>query len=213
MRFLLILIIVGSSTKTSAQHDTILIRHSFEDLKYALSQGDGNKALPYVDKNTFSFYSTILLMAKTYDSAKVEALPILEKVHVFMIRFNGKKDNIQLMDDTSFFYYAVKTGLIGKVGNSIIASDLGNITISKDSARGQLMISLIGTPFSQVVFRNEANKWKVDLTSLFLTTTFAFKHMAIESKKSDTEFIISIIKSSDAFVDEKILWKPLNIQN
>ncbi|MFT3746670.1 MAG: hypothetical protein QM768_00055 [Agriterribacter sp.] len=210
---LIILFITGISLNATAQHDTILIRQSFDDLKYAILERDGNKAINYIDKNTFTFYSNIFLKVKMYDSVSVEALPIFEKILVFAARFKNVKDNIKSMSDSAFFKYAVKENLVGNFGNPIGGSDLGKITTFGDSARGQLMISLIDVPFSQIMFHHEDKKWKVDLTYLIPISNLALKHLVITSKKSDTEFIISMIKSSGVLNDEHMLWQPLNTKN
>ncbi|MFT3706006.1 MAG: hypothetical protein QM802_26805 [Agriterribacter sp.] len=214
-KYFLILFTIAVSTHSFAQNDTMLIRQSFNDLKMALLESDASKVIGLIDKNTFAFYSKMLLKAKTYDSVQVENLFFFEKLLIFTIRLKDEKDNIRTMNDSSFFQYAIKNKMMEQISGIVGGSILTSVNIYGDSAMGQLMldttfISLkVNLPY-QVKFRLENKQWKVDIAAFFPVLNLAFKQMVFNSKKTDTEFLVSIIKSGSILKDERILWKPLN---
>lgn len=205
----IIIFAIASPAYSFAQTDTIVIRQSFNDLKDALLEPDGQGVLNLVDRNTFSFYSGILSKAKNYDSVGVESLQIIEKILVFTVRVRAEKDNIKAMGDSAFFRYMVNEGLIDKIGFSIAGTELAMVTVSGDSALGQLQLPPIALPY-KVKFRLENNTWKTDLNSLMFVSNLAIKQMVFASKKSDTAFLLAFIKEDGQVSDERILWKPLN---
>ena len=204
-----IILIALSPICSFAQADTSNIRKSFDNLKLALLDEDGNKAIMLVDKNTFAFYSGILLKAKTYDSVQVEKLQIFEKILVFGVRFRDEEDNIKTMTDSAFFTYVVNKGMMNKIGFAIGGTELGAITVAGDTALGQLGLAVTPLPY-KLTFRLEENIWKVDLSSLNIISHFALKHLVLTNKQTDTEFLISMIRSGGKLIDERILWNPLD---
>lgn len=193
--------------KNFAQNDSIQIRQSFDDLQYALLQENGSDAIHLIDKNTFNFYSALLFKAKTYDSTLVEKLNIYEKAFLFSVRLRDAKDDVKSMDDSSFIKYATDQGMIDKMGLTIGGATLGNIKISADSATSQLML-LNTVSLAQLKFRKYGNKWRVDLSSLIPMSNLAMKHMVIQRKQTDTEFLLSVIRENES-LDQQALWRPL----
>ena len=197
------------SFEALAQSDSILIKQSFDRLKDALLEENGKEAIKLVDRNTLDYYAKIFEQAKTYDSLQVEQLPILEKIEVFAIRMKAQKEDITSMDDRSFFSYAVENRMVNTVGLPIAGTELGTITMEKDSARGQLMINAMKLPF-YINFYHEKGSWKVGLSSIFPISNQALKQVAMSSKKTDTEFLIEMSRMASEEKYNSIIWKPLS---
>ena len=178
--------------------DKSKIALSFENLKAALLNEDGNETIKYVNSRTINYYAGILKKARTLDSIETEKLPMLDKAFVFITRHNSLKDKMEFMTDTSFFIYAVEHRMVGSIGSPVGGANLDTITINKDSARAQLMVNDQRTGFPTLSFYKENNYWKVDLISLFPFSYLGMAWMVKNSGLSETRFLLKTMQQGSS---------------
>ncbi len=182
------------------------VRKAFENYKSAIMNDKGEEAVNYVDNNTIKYYADILEVAKTADSAKIETLNILDKLMVFSIRHRTSKEDILSFDGKSLLIYAIKSGMVGK--SSVANNAIGDITIDKESAKGQFMVRGQKVPMYSD-FHKENNQWKMDLTSLFPISTMAFKKMADDSGENQNDYLFSILELITNKKPGSEIWKSI----
>ncbi|MET0298171.1 MAG: hypothetical protein ABW036_00375, partial [Flavitalea sp.] len=159
-----------------------------------------------VDKNTIDYYSRVLELAKTADSAELSSLPILDKFMVLTVKHRTPKEDILRYDGKGLLVYAIKSGMVGK--SSVVNNTLGKIDVKGDSALAQLIVSSKPTPL-HFTFHKESGNWKVDLTSIFPASSEAFKKVVAQSGKSDAEFFIELLTNLTGTEPGPGIWHPL----
>jgi len=222
--FLLTLLCINALAQNDSEQvarafDKAKILLSFDNLKTALLNEDGKEVLNYIDSRTFNYYGGILKKSRTLDSTATEKLPLFDKAFVFITRHLSLKDKIGLMNDTSFFIYAVEHKMIDKIGSSIGGTDIDTIIISKDSAKARLMVSKqvqdilqlkdinIGLP--GLYFYKERDNWKVNLTSQIPFTYAAIKYAVKNAGLSETEFLLANMPQESKEKIGSEIWKPI----
>lgn len=183
-----------------------LVKKSFQSYKQAILNDKGEEAVKYVDSRTIKYYSEILDLVKTADSTKVETLSILDRLMIFVIRFRTSKEDILSFDGNSLLIYAIKSGMVGK--NSVAANSIGEVSIEKDFAKGQLLVNGQKAPFF-FHFYKENEQWKVDLTSIFPISTKALKKMAEDSEQDENEYLFSLLEMITGNQPGKEVWEPI----
>jgi len=183
-----------------------LVRKSFDNYKSAILNDKGEEAVKFVDARTIKYYSNILELVKTADSAKVESLSILDKLLVFSIRHRTSKDDVLSFDGLALLTYAIKSGMVGK--NSVANTSIGEVTIDNSFAKGQLIAKGNKSPYF-FQFYKEEKQWKIDLTSLFSISTTAFKNMANESGQPESEYIFSLLEMISGNKPNAQIWQPV----
>jgi hypothetical protein len=184
-----------------------LVRKSFDSYKSAILNGEGKKAVQYVDSRTIQYYSHLLDLVKTADSVKVESLSILDKLMVFSIRHRTPREEVLSFDGTGLFVYAINSGMVGK--NSVANNTIGDVSLDHDFAKGQLVVLGDKAPF-YFHFYKEAKQWKLDLTSLFSVSTTAFKKMADESGQNENDFLFLLLEKLTGNKPTRQIWEPVN---
>lgn len=183
-----------------------LVKKSFQSYKQAILNDKGEEAVKYVDSRTIKYYSEILDLVKTADSTKVETLSILDRLMIFVIRFRTSKEEVLSFDGNSLLIYAIKSGMVGK--NSVAANSIGEVSIEKDFAKGQLLVNGQKAPF-YFHFYKENEQWKVDLTSIFPISTKALKKMAEDSEQDENEYLFSLLEMITGNQPGKEVWEPI----
>jgi hypothetical protein len=184
-----------------------LVKKSFDNYKSAILNDKGEEAVNYVDSKTIKYYSDILELVKTADSAKVETLSILDKLMVFTIRHKTSKNDILSFDGKSLLVYAIKSGMDGK--NSVANNSIGEVIIESDFAKGQIIVNGQKAPF-YFHFYKEEGQWKIDLTSLFPVSAMAFKKMADESGENQNDYLFSLLEMITGKKPGTEIWQPIN---
>lgn len=184
-----------------------LVRQSFDNYKSAILNDKGEEAVKLVDSRTIKYYSDILVLVKTADSTKVETLSIFDKLMIFTIRHIASKEDILSFDAKSLLVYAIENGLVGK--NSVADNSIGDVTIDKLFAKGQLVSNGEKTPID-FHFYKEENQWKIDLTPLFEVSTDAFKEMAVGSGQNENNYLFFLLKVLTGNQPSRDIWKPIN---
>jgi len=202
--FLLMFVVLITSCK---QQSTEIepIRTTYEKYKTAILQDNGEEAVNYVDSRTIKHYTEILEKVKTADEATVNSLSFLDKLTILRIRISTKKEEIMSFDGKSLFAFAVKNGMVGKDGVS--NQSLGEITNEGDFAKGQMLFKGQKTPI-YINFYKENNQWKIDLTSLFPTSTIVFKKLVEESGFTENEYLFELLEAVSNKKVGKEIWIP-----
>jgi hypothetical protein len=181
------------------------VKKSFENYRTSIINDKGEEAVKHVDSRTIKYYSDILELVQTGDSAKIETLSILDKLMVFSIRHRTSKEDIFSFDGNKLLVYAIKSGMVGK--NSVANISIGDVIIEKDFAKGQFLTNGQKAPF-YFHFYKEAEQWKVDITSLFPVSTMAFKKMADESGENHNEYLFSLLEMITGTKPGAEIWAP-----
>lgn len=143
---------------------------------------------------------------KHADSLEIEALTILDKMTVLIMRNKMPKEELLTMDGKKMFIYAVNNGMVGK--GSVSNNSIGKVAVNGNFASGQFISKGRETEI-YFHFYKEDGAWKVDLTSLFPISILALDKVIADSGKSENEFIIPLIEASTARKLDSSAWKPL----
>jgi len=184
-----------------------LVKKSFDNYKSAILNDKGEEAVKFVDSRTIKYYSDILELVKTADSAKVETISILDKLIVFSIRHRTAKEDVLNFDGESLLVYAINSGMVGK--NSVANNSIGEVKIEGNYAKGQFISNGQKAPF-YFDFYKEDKQWKIDLTSLFPISTKAFKKMADDSGQNQNDYLFSLLEMITGNKPDIEIWKPIN---
>ena len=179
------------SSCTSQEDESKLVRRCFENYKSAIHTDKGVEAVKFVDSRTIKYYDHISELTKNADSAKVNSLPLMDKIMVFSIRHRATKEDILSFDGKGLLIYAIKTGMVAK--NGVATITIGDVTYTKDFAKGQFITNGQKTPI-YYNFYKENQQRKIDLTSLFSVSTMAFKKMVTDSGQSENECLFSLLE-------------------
>ena len=168
-----------------------LVKEAFDNYKSSILNDKGEEAVKYVDSRTIKYYNDMLDLVRHGDSAKVEALSILDKVMVFSIRHRASREDILSFDGRTLLIYAIKSGMVGK--NGVANLSIGDVTPTENFAKGQFVVNGQKAPL-YFHFYKEEEKWKIDLTSLFQVSTTAFKKMVDDSGQTENEYLFAILE-------------------
>lgn len=183
-----------------------VVRDAFDGYKSNILNDKGKEAAKYVDSRTIAYYNDIAQKCRTADSASVRALNIMDKLMVFSIRHRAEASDIKSFDGTGLLVYAINSGMVGK--SSVVNNSIGEVTIEKDFAKGQLVVSGTETPI-YFHFYQEGGDWKVDLTSIFEMSTMAFDQMVKGSGQDENEFLFSVLEQLTGRAPDNGIWHPV----
>lgn len=190
---------------TCRGQEEALVRKTFDQYKSSILNDKGEEAVQYVDSRTIQYYSDMLNIVKTADSASVEKLSIMDKFMVFAIRHRTTRAEILSFDGKGLLVYAIRKGMVGK--NSVSNNTIGDITIDGDFAKGQLIANGRKVP-AYFHFYKETGLWKLDLTALFPLATAAFKGMATDSEQPENDFLFQLLEMVSGNKPGQEIWKP-----
>lgn len=183
-----------------------LIKQTFNNYKNAILNDKGDEALAFVDSRTIQYYSDVLTLVKEADSVKVDSLSLLDKLMVFAIRHRTSREDILSFDGKKLLAYAIKSGMVGK--SSVADISIGEVKIEMDMAKGQLVLNGLAAPF-YFHFYKEDGQWKLDLTSIFTVSTFAFRKEVEDSGLGENEFLFSILHMLTGKKPGNEIWKAV----
>lgn len=183
-----------------------LVRKTFESYKDCILKDKGDEAANYVDSRTIKYYAGILEKTRTADSLETDALDIMDKLMVLLIRHRVTKEEILSFDGKSLFVHAIKEGMVGK--NSVSNNEVGDINIEGEFAKGQLMVHGQKAPFYYHFYKEEGT-WKIDLTSIMSIGTMAFKKMQEDSEMSENEYLMMLIEMSTGKKPATDIWQNI----
>ncbi|AFU70546.1 hypothetical protein P700755_003981 [Psychroflexus torquis ATCC 700755] len=183
-----------------------LVRESFNSYKTSILNDKGEKAVDFVDSKTISYYNEILETTKKADSLTVNSLGILDKLMVISIRYRTSKRDILSFNGKELLIYAIKEGMVGK--NSVMNTEIGDVEIDGNFAKGQLISKGQKTPF-YFHFYKESNIWKIDLTSIFPEGAMAFKKMIEDNGEEENQYLIQLLEMITGKKPVNEIWKPI----
>ena len=201
------LVLFISLTSANAQtNDTADIKKVFKEYKSAILNDQANDALNAIDKKTINYYKSILSEVKTADSNKISAMSSIDKITVLGIRAMATNQEILDMQDSDAFLFAIKNGLVGK--NSVINNSVGDITVDKNFAKGELLVQGKKTAVF-FHFYKESEGWKLNLTELFSLANMSLKKMIKNSGKTENEYLIVILGLLSGKTLTSEIWNPI----
>jgi hypothetical protein len=202
---ILVLLLCWSGFCIAQTDEPAAVRTSFNNYKNAILNDKGEEAVLYVNEKTITYYGEMLEKVKTSDSTEVEALNLLDKLMVFVIRHRTSKQDIMSFDGKSLLVYAIKNGMVGK--GSVMNNSIGDVKVDGTFAKGAFVSNGQVTPLF-FDFNKENNKWKVDLTSVLPASTMAFQKMVDDSGKTENEFLFSILEMLTGRKPGAEIWVP-----
>jgi len=175
-------------------NDLGLIRKNFDSYKTFLYNGNGGEAANLVDSHTIKYYGDIIELVKNADSLKVESLSLWDKIMVLTVRQRVSKENILNFDGKALLIHAINNGMIDKNGAGSFT--LGDVTVDKNSAKGQLIFKGTGSPYF-LNFYKESGQWKYDLTSSFPIFIPALQKLVTEfGERGSIDLMLSAVKGN-----------------
>ncbi|KIC93530.1 hypothetical protein [Flavihumibacter solisilvae] len=186
--------------------DAAAVKKAFDNYKSAILNDKGEDAVTYVDSRTLKYYDHILEAAKHVDSSKLNSLPLIDKITILTFRHRASKEEITSMDGKGLFIYAIKNGMVGK--NSVANNTIGEVTIDKDFAKGQLVVRGNAVPMYFHFYKEQAN-WKLDLTSLFPIANMTFKKMIEDSGEEENEFLLNLLEMMTGTKPGPEIWEAM----
>lgn len=190
----------------SQASDESQVRATFSRYKSAILHDNPDDALEYVDSRTVAYYSKVLDLVKHAGESDVKALPLLDKLMVLTVRHKMEREELLSFDGKSLLAQVIRTGLLGK--NSVANLSVGEVIVKNDVARAQLVVDGAIAPY-HFHFHREDEKWKIDLTSLFPTTSEAIRKRINESGQGENEFLLAMIEKASGKAPEQTIWNPL----
>lgn len=196
----------GTEQEAKSQEEVSAIRQTFAAYKEAILNNKGQEALAEVTQNTVQYYGQMKQFALKAPEAEVRQLSIGNKMMVLLFRHRIPLNSLQGMTSQNLFVHTINQGWTGKSG--VIKVDIGKVEISGGHAVAEYVNS--GKPTSiRCRFAKEADKWKMDLTSVMALADQTFKQLIKQENMDEDEFVFSLIESvSGKKVSEKI-WQPL----
>lgn len=188
------------------QFDSMLVKEVFQHYKDAILKDKASDALQTIDSRTKKYYTDILHIVKKADSIGIDSLELIDKITVLRIRAGASREEIRAMQGMDVFLYAIKKGMVGK--SSVVNNEIGEIKISGNFAKGQLVVSEQKTPFNFHFYKEEGT-WKLDLTSLFGISNAAFKNMIKESGEEENSYLLGLLESLTGKKITSKIWQPV----
>jgi hypothetical protein len=195
-----------SSCRDQNKKDRKEIKDCFAGYKASILESNGEEAIKWIDKNTLDYYDRILEVSITGDSATVQNLGLMDKLTVLTVRHRIPQEEVLKMDGNSFFIYAIDAGMVGK--NSIMPLEIGDIDISGNFAKGQLIANGQEAPLF-FHFNKEGDKWKINITSIFVPSTAGLKQAIKNNGQTENQFIFEMLEILTGKVVENSVWQPL----
>jgi hypothetical protein len=201
------LILFVTTTSIVAQtSDKVEIKNVFDVYKSAILNDQADKALNAIDNRTISYYKRILADVKSADSSKISAMSLIDKITVLGVRARATKQEIMDMTGTDVFIFSIKNGMVGK--NSVVNNSVGEITIDKNFAKGELLVNGQKTPVF-FHFYKENNAWKLNLTELFNLGNSSLKQLLKQSGKTENESLMQVLSMLSGKTLSYEIWNPV----
>jgi len=123
---------------------------------------------------------------------------------VLLVRYRTPKEELNTLNGEKLLVYSIQEGMVGK--NSVEHNDIGEIEITENFAKGQLVSQGMALPY-YFDFNNERGEWKLDLTSLFEMGSYAIESMVQQSGMTENELIMSMFDMLEGVIPASEVWK------
>ena len=182
------------------------VTECFKRYQEAVLADKGADAADQVDSRTIVYYARMLELSRTADSMATDALPILDKLMVLIIRAETSAEQLAAMKDgRDIFIYAVEGGMVSK--GSVMGFEMKDVEVKGDFAIGTPLKDGSKAPFGFHFYR-EGGTWRMDLTSIFEFASAGFQHMVDESGKSTNAYIMELLATMYGTTVPMTLWMP-----
>lgn len=208
-RFLLLLLLaVGGGLNPAAlkaQDDAVAINTCFRQYQQAIGSKNAAAALRYFSRNSFSFYDSVLHLARFADSQQLASQGVMRQLLVLTLRVRVPHSEIRVMTGTSLLEYAINSGMIGNVGQT--GTDLGNIEVNRDTAWAQLMVE--GSPTELKLRFLREHQWTLDLMHLVTAGERGVEQMLRDAGLKQADFIkVMLMRISEGKAGAEV-WLPV----
>lgn len=200
--------ILASSALTQPQTQEAekeAIRNTFSQYRKALLEGDGSKALEFVDTRTIAFYDEVVQNALALPQQKLKQLDFIAKFMVLRVRHEFSKSQIEKMNGRELFKLGVEKRWVSAMASNI--DRLHRIVIEWPKASASVPQDPDAPSF---FFLKESGQWKLALWQEIEFVNVLMKPKVESSGLTEEEFIIASINApSSKKVDVRILSGPL----
>jgi hypothetical protein len=180
------------------------IRACFDRYKKAAAASDGATAAKELDANTVAYYAQLRTAALS--APDIHGLAPPDKLMVLRIRMELSPDQLSALDGRSLIAYAI--GKRWANSAQIGAATLGKIALDGKKAETEMLMG--GRPSgAKVIFRQEGNDWRLDLAANNENNKIAFMSMRRNSKLSEDELILKMLKDITGQTPPDKVWQPL----
>jgi hypothetical protein len=153
----------------------------------------GEEAVKFIDSKTIDYYGEILEKVLYSDRNVVMKESIINRLMIFRIRHSVQLEKLEKMDAIKLLEYSINNGWVGK--EAVAGYFIRNVKIEGDSATVELYKG-DKKPGVNYKFYRENGQWKINFTSLFLITHYAFKQQAKKSGYDDEDaYIFDLIEA------------------
>ena len=187
--------------------DADLVRETFANYKKAALAGNGTEAFRWVDNDTKEYYKQVLKSAIYSDSTSVQSMALIDRITVLSVRhILPESDVIAQEGSDQFFAFMIDKGLIAK--SNVIGMEIGEISVEGDKASGQMLAGGRALPVS-FQFQKESGLSKLDLTSLFATSSAGLKMFISSNGWTENQFIFTSLETISGKPVGNSVWQPL----
>lgn len=206
MFFLLWIALLWPVCSYGQNTEEALVKACFEGYKQAILTDKGTEAAGMVDSRTMQYYSHLLEMIKTADSAEMRAASLVDRFSVFCVRLKMTREDILQLDGRKLLIYAINSGMVGK--NGVVNSTVGTVTVSEDFAKGVCVVD--GTPSPLYFhFYKEDHTWKFNITALLPLANDALRNIMDEQGVSEDDLLSRLLQLLTGKKPDGHEWKPV----
>ncbi|MCA6073801.1 hypothetical protein [Fulvivirga sedimenti] len=182
------------------------VKATFDSFKAAMVEGNTDAVLALTSASSMEYYSNMLDMVLYADSAKVAALPLIQKIGVLGTRVRIPKEDLIGMDGESFFRYNIDNNK--QNSQQIQMLGIGDVmSVDDNTAQGQVTANGQALPMS-INFVQEGSDWKIDMSSLENMSEGQLNQIIQQSGMDFNQFLKMAMAQQGMEVDDSI-WQPL----
>lgn len=183
------------------------VRAAFNNYKAAILKQDGVGAVSFVSKRTVAEYQQYIDWALKADRPTLEALSLINRFQVILIRHRIPAEELRKLDGRSAFIYAVDRDWIGK--NGVIRMSLGAVEVSSVRATAVMRIDERVVP-NRFQFIKEDGRWRFDLVPTIRDTSASLAAVAKQKGVTEDQMMFDLITSVSGMKVPETIWQPVN---
>ncbi len=206
MRNLFLAMAVLISACGSASEEDTAVVEMFKAYQSALLQDDGSAAVDFLSDRTVGYYTDMIAKARSMPEDALRKESFLDRFTVLRLRDTFKPEHLATMTGKELLVYAIEQSWIDKEGTALY--QVQKVILKDDFAAIRMKRGDVEIPFPFEAYK-EDQRWKLDLTSVFVPANLGFVQQAEASGLTEDEFINQILValgSSDGLTDD--LWVP-----
>ncbi len=194
----------GAATEDTTAEDRLQVRAAFNNYKRAALASEGEVAVAQLSSNSLAYYDQLLKLALEADKPNLLALSSGDLVQVLAMRLAFTKEELLQYNGRQIFQAMADNQMI--VDDQLEKMKLGVIVTQGKKAKGRLILNDKKTPIF-FDFKQEADGWKLDVTTTVIMTTKYVERQAQAANLPVPVFLEETLQLTD---DQKAaLWNPL----